>query len=421
MTLKTRLSAEDIEEAFLKLKDTVKQTPLEKDMYLSQKFDCNVYLKREDLQWVRSFKLRGAYYAINQLTDEERANGVSCASAGNHAQGIAFTAKQLEIKAVIFMPVTTPAQKINQVKFFGGEFVQIELIGDTFDDCLKHALNYTDEFGLSFIDPFDNINTIAGQGTIAKEMVAFANKESINFDYCFAAIGGGGLISGVGTYLKENMPTTKVIGVEPLGASSMAQSVKANKIVTLTDIDKFVDGASVGKVGQLTFEISKNVVDDFVAVDEGEVCSTILDMYSKQAIIAEPAGALSVTALNHYKNEIKGKNVVCIVSGGNNDINRMKEIEERSLLFEDMKHYFIVNFPQRPGALREFVNDVLGPHDDITKFEYLKKSSQNTGSVIIGIQLKDHNDLDQLYKNVSEFDPKYIYINQNKMLYSLLI
>lgn len=421
MTLKTRLSAEDIEKAFLKLKDTVKQTPLEKDMYLSQKFDCNVYLKREDLQWVRSFKLRGAYYAINQLTDEERANGVSCASAGNHAQGIAFTAKQLEIKAVIFMPVTTPAQKINQVKFFGGEFVQIELIGDTFDDCLKHALDYTEQFGLSFIDPFDNINTIAGQGTIAKEIVAYAEEEDIKFDYCFAAIGGGGLISGVGTYLKDTMPTTQVIGVEPLGASSMAQSVKANKIVTLTDIDKFVDGASVGKVGQLTFEISKNVVDDFVAVDEGEVCSTILDMYSKQAIIAEPAGALSVTALNHYKNEIKGKNVICIVSGGNNDINRMKEIEERSLLFEDMKHYFIVNFPQRPGALREFVNEVLGPNDDITKFEYLKKSSQNTGSVIIGIQLKDHNDLDQLYKNVSEFDPKYIYINKNKMLYSLLI
>lgn len=421
MTLKTRLSAEDIEEAFLKLKDTVKQTPLEKDMYLSQKFDCNVYLKREDLQWVRSFKLRGAYYAINQLTDEERANGVSCASAGNHAQGIAFTAKQLEIKAVIFMPVTTPAQKINQVKFFGGEFVQIELIGDTFDDCLKHALDYTEQFGLNFIDPFDNINTIAGQGTIAKEIVDYAEEEDIKFDYCFAAIGGGGLISGVGTYLKDTMPTTQVIGVEPLGASSMAQSVKANKIVTLTDIDKFVDGASVGKVGQLTFEISKNVVDDFVAVDEGEVCSSILDMYSKQAIIAEPAGALSVTALNHYKNEIKGKNVICIVSGGNNDINRMKEIEERSLLFEDMKHYFIVNFPQRPGALKEFVNEVLGPNDDITKFEYLKKSSQNTGSVIIGIQLKDHNDLDQLYKNVSEFDPKYIYINKNKMLYSLLI
>ena len=328
------------------------------------------------MQWVRSFKLRGAYYAINQLTDEERANGVSCASAGNHAQGIAFTAKQLEIKAVIFMPVTTPAQKINQVKFFGGEFVQIELIGDTFDDCLKHALDYTEQFGLSFIDPFDNINTIAGQGTIAKEIVDYAEEENIKFDYCFAAIGGGGLISGVGTYLKDTMPTTQVIGVEPLGASSMAQSVKANKIVTLTDIDKFVDGASVGKVGQLTFEISKNVVDDFVAVDEGEVCSTILDMYSKQAIIAEPAGALSVTALNHYKNEIKGKNVICIVSGGNNDINRMKEIEERSLLFEDMKHYFIVNFPQRPGALREFVNEVLGPNDDITKFEYLKNRAK---------------------------------------------
>lgn len=421
MTLKTRLSGEDIEEAFLALKDTVKQTPLEKDLYLSQKFNCNVYLKREDLQWVRSFKLRGAYYAINQLTHEQRAAGVSCASAGNHAQGVAFTAKQLEINAVIFMPVTTPAQKINQVKFFGGEFVQIELIGDTFDECLKHALAYTKQFSLNFIDPFNNVNTIAGQGTIAKEIVDFSDNHNIEFDYCFAAIGGGGLISGVGTYLKERKPQTKVIGVEPLGASSMAQSVQANKIITLSDVDKFVDGASVGKVGDLTFNIAKHVVDDYVSIDEGEVCSTILDMYSKQAIVAEPAGALSVSALNHFKEKIEGKNVVCIVSGGNNDINRMKEIEERSLLFEDMKHYFIVNFPQRPGALREFVNDVLGPKDDITKFEYLKKSSQNTGTVIIGIQLQDHNDLDQLYKNVSEFDPKYIYINQNKMLYSLLI
>ena len=197
--------------------------------------------------------------------------------------------------------------------------------------------------------------------------------------------------------------------------------VQQGQIVTLPHIDKFVDGASVARVGEITFDIAKSVVDDYVQVDEGQVCSTILDMYTKQAIIAEPAGALSVSALEQYKDEIKGKTVVCVISGGNNDINRMKEIEERSLLFEEMKHYFILNFSQRPGALREFVNDVLGPRDDITKFEYLKKSSQNTGTVIIGIQLSDHNDLGQLKENVHDFDPHNIYINENKMLYSLLI
>ena len=197
--------------------------------------------------------------------------------------------------------------------------------------------------------------------------------------------------------------------------------VQQDQIVTLPHIDKFVDGASVARVGEITFDIAKSVVDDYVQVDEGQVCSTILDMYTKQAIIAEPAGALSVSALEQYKDEIKGKTVVCVISGGNNDINRMKEIEERSLLFEEMKHYFILNFSQRPGALREFVNDVLGPRDDITKFEYLKKSSQNTGTVIIGIQLSDHNDLGQLKENVHDFDPHNIYINENKMLYSLLI
>ncbi|MDT3978576.1 pyridoxal-phosphate dependent enzyme, partial [Staphylococcus saprophyticus] len=244
----------------------------------------------------------------------------------------------------------------------------------------------------------------------------------IQFDYLFAAIGGGGLISGVGTYFKTHSPETSIIGVEPAGAASMYTSVVLeNQLVTLPDIDKFVDGASVARVGQITFDISKDIVDDYIQVHEGAVCSTILDMYSKQAIIAEPAGALSVAALDQYQAEIKGKTVVCVVSGGNNDINRMKEIEERSLLFEEMKHYFILNFPQRPGALREFVNEVLGPKDDITKFEYLKKSSQNTGTVIIGIQLNNHKDLGHLKANVDEFDKSNIYINENKMLYSLLI
>ncbi|WP_210126249.1 threonine ammonia-lyase IlvA [Staphylococcus sp. GDY8P85P] len=422
MTVKTTVNAKDVDNAYLRIKDVVKETPLQYDLYLSQKYDCNVYLKREDLQWVRSFKLRGAYNAISVLTDEAKEKGITCASAGNHAQGVAYTAKALNLQAVIFMPVTTPLQKVNQVKFFGSKNVKIVLTGDTFDDCLKEALAYTKQNHMTFIDPFNNFNTIAGQGTLAKEILNQSNHDAITFDYLFAAIGGGGLISGISTYLNQYSPQTKIIGVEPTGASSMYESVVVqNKVVTLDHIDKFVDGASVARVGDITFNIAKQYVDDYIQVDEGAVCSTILDMYSKQAIVAEPAGALSVAALENYKKEIRGKTVVCVISGGNNDINRMKEIEERSLLYEEMKHYFILNFPQRPGALKEFVNDVLGPQDDITKFEYLKKTSQNTGTVIIGIQLKNHDDLNQLKSNVHNFDPSNIYINENKMLYSLLI
>lgn len=422
MTVKTTLNAKDVDNAYLRIKDVVKETPLQFDLYLSQKYDCNVYLKREDLQWVRSFKLRGAYNAISVLTSEAKEKGITCASAGNHAQGVAYTAKALNLKAVIFMPVTTPLQKVNQVKFFGSKNVKIILTGDTFDDCLKEALIYTEQNHMTFIDPFNNVDTIAGQGTLAKEILNQSSNDSITFDYLFAAIGGGGLISGISTYMNQYSPQTKIIGVEPSGASSMYESVVVqNKIVTLDHIDKFVDGASVARVGDITYDIAKKFVDDYIQVDEGAVCSTILDMYSKQAIVADPAGALSVSALEQYKEKIKGKTVVCVVSGGNNDINRMKEIEERSLLYEEMKHYFILNFPQRPGALKEFVNDVLGPQDDITKFEYLKKTSQNTGTVIIGIQLKNHDDLNQLKINVHDFDPSNIYINENKMLYSLLI
>ncbi|RFU04847.1 threonine dehydratase [Staphylococcus haemolyticus] len=422
MTVKTTLNAKDVDNAYLRIKDVVKETPLQFDLYLSQKYDCNVYLKREDLQWVRSFKLRGAYNAISVLTSEAKEKGITCASAGNHAQGVAYTAKALNLKAVIFMPVTTPLQKVNQVKFFGSKNVKIILTGDTFDDCLKEALIYTEQNHMTFIDPFNNVDTIAGQGTLVKEILNQSSNDSITFDYLFAAIGGGGLISGISTYMNQYSPQTKIIGVEPSGASSMYESVVVqNKIVTLDHIDKFVDGASVARVGDITYDIAKKFVDDYIQVDEGAVCSTILDMYSKQAIVAEPAGALSVSALEQYKEKIKGKTVVCVVSGGNNDINRMKEIEERSLLYEEMKHYFILNFPQRPGALKEFVNDVLGPQDDITKFEYLKKTSQNTGTVIIGIQLKNHDDLNQLKINVHDFDPSNIYINENKMLYSLLI
>lgn len=413
------VTEEDVEKAYEVLKAVVKHTPLEYDFYLSEKYHCNVYLKREDLQRVRSFKLRGAFYAISRLSAEQLEKGVVCASAGNHAQGVAYTCKRMTVPATIFMPTTTPQQKVSQVKFFGGSNVEVVLVGDTFDASATAAKEFAATHGQTFIPPFDDPDIIAGQGSLAVEMVKDLNKAHEQADYVFAGIGGGGLISGVATYLKAKSPITKIIGVEPDGAPSMTAALKQNQVVTLDKIDKFVDGAAVKEVGGLTFQHAKVLVDEVTTVSEGAVCSTILDMYTKQAIVAEPAGALSVAALEIYREEIKDKTVVCIVSGGNNDINRMQEIEERSLLHEGLKHYFIVNFSQRPGALKEFVNDVLGPHDDITKFEYTKKVNRGNGPVIIGVLLQDKNDYEGLLERVAAFDPSYIPINDNQTLYTL--
>lgn len=415
------VTEEDVEKAYEVLKSVVKHTPLEYDFYLSEKYHCNVYLKREDLQRVRSFKLRGAFYAISRLSAEQLAKGVVCASAGNHAQGVAYTCKRMTVPATIFMPTTTPQQKVSQVKFFGGSNVEVVLVGDTFDASATAAKEFAASHGQTFIPPFDDPDIIAGQGSLAVEMVKDLNKAHEQADYVFAGIGGGGLISGVATYLKAKSPITKIIGVEPDGAPSMTAALKQNQVVTLDKIDKFVDGAAVKEVGSLTFQHAKVLVDEVTTISEGAVCSTILDMYTKQAIVAEPAGALSVAALEIYREEIKDKTVVCIVSGGNNDINRMQEIEERSLLHEGLKHYFIVNFSQRPGALKEFVNDVLGPHDDITKFEYTKKVNRGNGPVIIGVLLQDKNDYEGLLDRVADFDPSYIPINDNQTLYTLLV
>ncbi|EDO1366109.1 threonine ammonia-lyase [Listeria monocytogenes] len=415
------VTEEDVEKAYEVLKSVVKHTPLEYDFYLSEKYHCNVYLKREDLQRVRSFKLRGAFYAISRLSAEQLAKGVVCASAGNHAQGVAYTCKRMTVPATIFMPTTTPQQKVSQVKFFGGSNVEVVLVGDTFDASATAAKEFAAAHGQTFIPPFDDPDIIAGQGSLAVEMVKDLNKAHEQADYVFAGIGGGGLISGVATYLKAKSPITKIIGVEPDGAPSMTAALKQNQVVTLDKIDKFVDGAAVKEVGSLTFQHAKVLVDEVTTISEGAVCSTILDMYTKQAIVAEPAGALSVAALETYREEIKDKTVVCIVSGGNNDINRMQEIEERSLLHEGLKHYFIVNFSQRPGALKEFVNDVLGPHDDITKFEYTKKVNRGNGPVIIGVLLQDKNDYAGLLDRVAAFDPSYIPINDNQTLYTLLV
>ncbi|MBO1305437.1 threonine ammonia-lyase IlvA [Enterococcus sp. 669A] len=411
----------DVRTAYQLLKNAVTHTPLQYDRYLSEKYQANVLFKREDLQKVRSFKLRGAYYAIKKLPAAELQKGVVCASAGNHAQGVAYTCKELNSHAAIFMPSTTPQQKVSQVQFFGGDNVEIFLIGDTFDASATAARKYCEENNMTFIDPFNDPNIIAGQGTLALEMMTDAEREGFKPDYVLAAIGGGGLISGVSSYVKNTSPTTKVIGVEPAGAPSMQAAFDNEGPIELNEIDKFVDGAAVKKVGEITYTHANKYVDGLVTVDEGLVCSTILEMYGKQAIIAEPAGALSVAALEPLKDEIKGKTVICIISGGNNDINRMAEIEERSLMYEGLKHYFVVSFPQRPGALKEFVTEVLGPDDDITRFEYTKKVNRGAGPVILGILLKRKEDLPALLKNIEQFDPNYIDLSENQTLYGLLV
>ena len=411
----------DVDQAYQLLKSAVAHTPLQYDRYLSEKYHATILLKREDLQKVRSFKLRGAYYAIKKRSQSELAAGAVCASAGTHAQGVAYTCREIGVQAVIFMPSTTPQQKVSQVSFFGGNNVTIELVGDTFDASAAAAKAFAQEKGMAFIDPFDDPAIIAGQGTLAVEMMADAQEESYQPDYVFAAIGGGGLISGVSTYVKAISPITQIIGVEPTGAPSMQAAFAHGKPIPLEQLDKFVDGAAVKEVGQLTYQHAKEYVDRLLAVDEGLVCSTILELYSKQAIVAEPAGALSVAALEAMKDEIKGKTVICIISGGNNDINRMAEIEERALIYQGVMNYFVINFPQRPGALREFVNDVLGPNDDITRFEYTKKINRGTGPVMLGVLSKSRDDVPSLFERIASFDPTYIDLSENQSLFTLLV
>lgn len=415
------LTTKDVVHAHKVLKDVVLYSPLDYDRYLSEKYNAKIYLKKENAQRVRSFKIRGAYYAISQLSKDERERGVVCASAGNHAQGVAYTCKEMEISATIFMPITTPQQKIGQVRFFGGNFVTIKLVGDTFDASARAALEFTQLNNSTFIDPFDNVNVQAGQGTVAYEIIEEAAHESIQLDTILVPVGGGGLISGVSTYVKETSPQIEVIGVEASGARSMKAAFEAGEPVKLKEIDKFADGIAVQKVGKSTYETTKKNVETLIGVDEGLISETIIDLYSKQGIVAEPAGAASVAALEVLREYIRGKTICCIISGGNNDINRMPEMEERALIYDGIKHYFIVNFPQRPGALREFVNNILGPNDDITRFEYIKRASKGTGPVLIGIALSNKHDYMPLIRRMEQFDPSFINLNGNETLYNMLV
>ena len=408
----------DIMTAEHTLGEILSATPLIHNRNLSDRFGAEVMLKREDLQVVRSYKIRGAYNKIRSLTEEQIQRGIVCASAGNHAQGVALSCNKLGIMGKIFMPVTTPKQKINQVKMFGGEFVEVVLAGDTFDHANQAAEKACREEGKTFIPPFNDPKIIEGQGTVGLEIL---QQSSTAIDYIFVPIGGGGLASGIGAVYKQMSPHTKIIGVEPAGAASMKLSVERGEVTSLQEIDKFVDGAAVKRVGDITFDICRQVLDDIVVVPEGKVCSTILNLYNFDAIVVEPAGALSISALDYYAEQIKGKNVVCVVSGSNNDIVRMEDIKERSLLYEGLKHYFVVRFPQRAGALQDFVTNVLGPHDDITYFEYNKKTNRDKGPVLIGIELQNPDDFSGLTQRMLEHNIDYQYLNANPSLFEFLI
>ena len=407
----------DFSGAYARLKDVVKKTPLIYNHNLSRKYGCDVYLKREDLQIVRSYKLRGAYNMMSLLPSNELAKGVVCASAGNHAQGFAYSCKKLNVQGVVFMPIITPNQKVSQTKMFGEGFVEVKLVGDTFDDCAVAAKKYTEQHGLTFIPPFDNIRIIEGQSTVGIEIL----EEQQNIDFLFLPVGGGGLSAGVGAYFKTFAPQTKIIGVEPEGAPSMLTAIKAGQPVKLDNIDSFVDGAAVKRVGDATFEICKQVIDDMHLIPEGKICSTILKLYNEEAIVVEPAGAISVAALDDYADQIKGKKIVCIVSGSNNDIERMQEIKERSLQFEGLKHYFLIRFAQRPGALKEFVNQVLGPTDNITRFEYMQKNKKDSAPALVVVELESPENYQVLINNMKSYNINYTALNKNDNVFAYLV
>ncbi len=412
----------DIEGAAIRLKPVVNHTPLQYNANLSRKYQCRVYLKREDLQIVRSYKLRGAYNMMSQLTPDQLAKGVVCASAGNHAQGFAYSCKKLNVKGVVFMPIPSPQQKVSQTKMFGENFVQVKLVGDTFDDTAKAAKAYTLEQGMTFIPPFDHPLIMAGQATVGVEILEDYNKlGEAPIDYIFIPVGGGGLSAGVGTYFKQHSPNTKVVGLEPEGAPSMLTALREGHPVELEQIDKFVDGAAVKRIGDYTFAICKDVLDDMHLVSEGKICTTILEMYNEEAIVVEPAGALSIAVLDDYAEQIKGKTIVCIVSGSNNDIDRMQEIKERSLIYEGLKHYFLIRFAQRPGALKDFVNKVLGPDDDITRFEYIQKHNKEAGPALVGLELKSKHDYQVLIENMKQYQINYNEINKDDNIYGYLV
>ncbi|BBY35716.1 L-threonine dehydratase biosynthetic IlvA [Mycolicibacter minnesotensis] len=388
------LTAADIDAAAERIAGVVAPTPLQYSERLSELTGAQVYLKREDLQSVRSYKLRGAYNLLVQLTEAELAAGVVCSSAGNHAQGFAYACRALGVHGRVYVPAKTPKQKRDRIRYHGGEFIELIVGGATYDLAAEAAQADVARTGATLVPPYDDLRTMAGQGTIAVEIL---DQLETAPDLVIVPVGGGGCISGITTYLAERTSTTGVLGVEPAGAASMMAALTAGELVSLEHVDQFVDGAAVRRAGALPYAVLSGAGDmvSVTTVDEGAVCTAMLDLYQNEGIVAEPAGALSVAAL--VEADIQpGSTVVCLISGGNNDVSRYGEILERSLVHLGLKHYFLVDFPQEPGALRRFLDEVLGPNDDVTLFEYVKRNNRETGEALVGVQLGSAADLDGL-------------------------
>ncbi|SFN11895.1 L-threonine ammonia-lyase [Pseudonocardia ammonioxydans] len=412
-----RVSARDVDDAAARLRAVIGPTPLQLNPRLSDALHGEVWVKREDLQPVRSYKIRGAYNLIAQLPDADRAAGVVCASAGNHAQGVAFACQRLGVRGRVYLPGTTPRQKRDRVARLGREAVEVRVVGNTYDEAAAAARADAESTGATQVPAFDDPRTVAGQGTIAREILSQLADPP---DVLVVPVGGGGLLAGALTYLREHAPSTRIVGVEPAGAASMAAAVGAGEPVDLGRLDPFVDGAAVRKVGAATFEAVRDSGVELVAVPEGRICVEMLALYQSDGIIAEPAGALSPSALDQLGIP-RNATTVCLLSGGNNDVSRYADIVERALIFEGRKHYFLVEFPQEPGALRRFLDDVLGPDDDITLFEYTKRSNRETGPALVGIELGSPDDLAALLKRMDEAPPHIEQIPPDSPLFGFIL
>tara|TARA_B100000925_G_scaffold291885_1_gene282171 strand:+ start:8820 stop:10046 length:1227 start_codon:yes stop_codon:yes gene_type:complete len=407
----------DILRAYHTNKNVIKKTTLHKNNRLSERYNCNVYFKREDLQVVRSFKVRGAYNKIAKLSQDDKNKGIVCASAGNHAQGVAYSAAKLNIKADIFVPENTPLQKIKSVRKFSDDNCTLHITGKNFDECLNKARNMADDNGNVFIHPFDDKDVVDGQGTIAVEIY-----EELQPDIIIGCIGGGGLMAGISLYSKHVNPGCILYGAESEDCCAMYKSIKSGNVVSLKSYDTFVDGASVKEVGKLNYEICKKNLEQVLLIDNGLLCKNILELYQDDGIVTEPAGALAVSSLSRISKDIlQNKNVVCIISGGNNDITRYPEISEIALRYDNLKHYFIIQFRQKPGELKKFVNNILGPNDDITRFEYIKKTNKSYGQVLVGVELTHPDDLPNIMQNLEENNFNYKYINDDELLMSYVV
>lgn len=416
-TVTTSVSARDVDDAAARLRAVIGPTPLQLNPRLSDALGGEVWVKREDLQPVRSYKIRGAYNLIAQLPEADRLAGVVCASAGNHAQGVAFACQRLGVTGRVYLPGTTPRQKRDRVARLGRDAVEIRVVGNTYDEAAEAARADAESTGATQVPAFDDPRTVAGQGTIAREILSQLADPP---DVLVVPVGGGGLLAGAITYLREHAPSTRIVGVEPAGAASMAAAVAAGEPVDLGTLDPFVDGAAVRKVGAATFDVVRDAGVELLAVPEGRICVEMLALYQSDGIIAEPAGALSPAALDRLDIP-RDATTVCLLSGGNNDVSRYADIVERALVFEGRKHYFLVEFPQEPGALRRFLDDVLGPDDDVTLFEYTKRSNRETGPALVGIELGSPDDLPALLKRMQEAPPHIEPIPPDSPLFGFIL